>query len=86
MLRITEPSLPRPFKVPGGMAGAIFIGVFPTLLLVAFLIYGDHERILGISSLTFGALLVAAGFVAYGIDGMFRSARRLEPPIDLSRR
>ena len=75
VLRVTEPNLQRPFKVPGGMLGAIFVGVLPTLLLVFFLARGDHEQILGRSSLLFGVLLVLAGFLAYGIDVTLRRAR-----------
>ncbi len=32
VLRIREPELKRPFRVPGGMLGAILIGIPPTLL------------------------------------------------------
>ena len=76
VLRITEPGLPRPFKVPGGMFGAVFLGALPTLLLIFSVIHGEHEQVLGMSGLMFGALLVAGGFVAYGIDVMLRPARR----------
>ncbi len=75
ILRITEPGLPRPFKVPGGTFGAIAVGVFPTLLLVFSIVRGDHERILGMSSLLFGILLIGAGFLAYGVDLCLRRAR-----------
>ncbi len=77
VLRVTEPNLQRPFKVPGGMFGAIFVGVLPTLLLIFFVARGDHEQILGMSSLLFGVLLVVAGFLAYGIDLTFRRTRAL---------
>ncbi len=72
ILRIKEPGLPRPFKVPGGILGVALTGLLPTLLLAISLIRSEHEHILGMSSLLFGALLVAAGFAAYGIDAMFR--------------
>ncbi|MGA2902199.1 MAG: APC family permease [Candidatus Korobacteraceae bacterium] len=78
VLRVTEPNLPRPFKVPGDMFGAILVGVLPTLLLVFFIARGDHEQILGMSSLLFGILLVIAGFLAYGIDLTLRRARPLQ--------
>ena len=32
-LRVREPELPRPFRVPGGMFGAIAVGIPPVLLL-----------------------------------------------------
>ncbi len=75
VLRVTEPGLPRPFKVPGGIFGVIFLGVLPVLLLVFSVIRGEREQILGMSSLLFGVLVVAAGFVAYGIDILLRRAR-----------
>jgi len=83
VLRVTEPSLPRPFKVPGGLFGAIFAGVLPTLLLVLAIVLGEHERILGMNSLWLGVFLVAAGFVAYGIDVALRPVRRLPPSMDV---
>src|SRR6201999_3774711 len=33
VLRVREPQLPRPFRVPGGTVGAVLIGVGPTLLI-----------------------------------------------------
>jgi len=35
VLRIREPGLARPFRVPGGLPGAIAVGVLPMALLVA---------------------------------------------------
>ena len=79
-LRIREPNLPRPFKVPGGVFGTIFIGVFPTLLLGFSIFRSEHEVILGMNSLVFGALLILAGFLAYGLDVAIRPARQEPPP------
>jgi amino acid transporter len=79
-LRIREPNLPRPFKVPGGVFGTIFVGVFPTLLLGISIFRSDHEVILGMNSLIFGALLILAGFVAYALDAAIRGARQEPPP------
>jgi amino acid transporter len=80
VLRIREPYLPRPFKVPGGVFGTIFIGVFPTLLLGFSVFRSDHEQILGINSLIVGAALILAGFVAYALDVAIRAARQEPPP------
>jgi len=79
VLRIREPNLPRPFKVPGGIFGAVFLGIFPTLLLGFSIVRGDEERILGMSGLTFGLILIAAGFFAYGLDLALRPARSAPP-------
>ena len=70
MLRIREPQLHRPFKVPGGLPGAIMIAITPTALLIIALIKNRGERLsLGnfgyISSLDFGLILMAVGVVLY---------------------
>jgi amino acid transporter len=65
VLRIKEPTLRRPFRVPGGMAGAVLCGVCPALLLGFSIMHGEGERISGMSGLAFGALLIAAGIVVY---------------------
>ena len=70
-LRVKEPNLPRPFPVPGGMWGASLIGVFPLLLLCFSVIRGEREQIMGMNGLVFGALLVGAGVLAYGIKLAF---------------
>ena len=78
VLRFTEPDLPRPFKVPGGTFGTIFLTAFPILLLIFSIVHSEREQILGMSSLTFGMILVVAGFVAYGIDVTLRSTRAVD--------
>jgi len=72
VLRVKEPSLPRPFKVPGGMLGAVAVGVLPMLLLVFSIARGEREQIMGINGLLVGAFLALAGFGAYGIDVALR--------------
>jgi amino acid transporter len=64
-LRLREPSLPRPFRVPGGLVGAIAIGVPPTLLLGAALVAGSSERAGALSSLELGAIVTALGPLVY---------------------
>jgi len=71
-LRIKEPDLRRPFRVPGGMVGAVLVGVCPVLLLGFAMVHGEGERILGMSGLAFGALLIAAGFVVYWATSRLR--------------
>jgi amino acid transporter len=72
VLRIKEPTLRRPFKVPGGMAGAILVGVCPALLLGFSIVHGESEQILGMSGLTFGLLLIGGGFLAYWLKSLIR--------------
>ena len=72
VLRLREPELPRPFRVPGGLFGAIAIGIPPMLLLGFSVIRSEHESVLGMSSFEFGMVLIAAGFVAYAINHLLK--------------
>jgi amino acid transporter len=67
-LRVREPELPRPFKVPGGMFGAVAIGIAPMLLLGFSIVRSEHESVLGMSSFAFGMILILAGVVAYFVN------------------
>ena len=68
VLRFREPDLPRPFRVPGGLFGAIAIGIPPMLLLGFSIIRSEHEQIWNMSSFAFGMILIAAGFIAYAVN------------------
>jgi len=67
-LRIREPELKRPFRVPGGLFGAIAVGIPPILLLGFAIVRSEHEVVLGMSSLLFGLIVIGAGAVAYLIN------------------
>src|SRR5581483_6844428 len=75
-LRIREPQLDRPFRVAGGLIGAIAIGIPPMLLLGFDMAQSQSERVWGMSSFAFGALVIAAGIVGYGIVYWAESSRR----------
>ena len=74
VLRIREPELPRPFRVPGGMFGAVAVGIAPMLLLGFSVVRGESAHVLGMSALTFGLLLIAAGVVAYFVNVTLKPA------------
>jgi amino acid transporter len=81
ILRVREPELPRPFRVPGGMIGAVLVGVGPTALLIIALLANRSERFaLGrwgsISQLNFGLILMALGVVYYFVAGRPKSLAR----------
>ncbi len=80
-LRIREPNLRRDFRVPGGLAGAVLAGVFPTALLTLALIHSDHETVLGMNALLFGLSIVVAGFVIYPVTS---AVWRPKPGLELS--
>jgi amino acid transporter len=64
-LRIREPDLPRPYRVPGGMWGAVGIGIFPLILLIAAVVRNQAEPIGPFNALQFGGLLIGLGVLAY---------------------
>ena len=74
VLRFREPELPRPFRVPGGLFGAIAIGIPPVLLLGFSVIRSEHEAVLGMSSFAFGMILIATGFLAYALNHLLKPA------------
>jgi len=67
-LRIREPELARPFRVPGGMFGAVAVGAAPMLLLGFDMVQSEGERVWGMSSFAFGTVVIAAGVVGYAIS------------------
>jgi amino acid transporter len=71
-LRIREPELPRPFRVPGGMFGAIAIGIPPMLMLGFSILRSQHETVFGMSSFAFGMILMGAGVAAYAVNYLLK--------------
>ncbi len=74
VLRVKEPGLERPFKVPGGLWAAVAIGVGPTLLIAFALWAARGERVAGLPALGFAAIVAAAGPVVYLAARMIRRA------------
>ena len=64
-LRVREPDLHRPYRVPGGMFGAVAIGIPPLVLLILTAVRNKIEPVGPINALEFGALLVLAGVAVY---------------------
>jgi hypothetical protein len=60
--------------VPGGLFGAIAVGIFPMLLLGFSIIRSQNEQVLGMSSFAFGIILIGAGVLAYGVNTALRPA------------
>ena len=64
VLRVREPGMARPFRVPGGLAGAVLIAILPSLLLGVAIARNVIEQ--GLThGLLLGLALVAAGPVVY---------------------
>lgn len=65
-LRVREPDLPRPFRVPGGLAGAVLISVPPAVLLALAAWMARAEPVAaGLSAIEVTGLVVAVGFAWY---------------------
>jgi amino acid transporter len=79
VLRIREPRLKRPFRVPGGMFGAVAVGVAPILLLGFALVRSQSEQVWGVSSFALGAIVIAAGAFVYALNHALKPAGWAEP-------
>ncbi|MGZ4820414.1 MAG: APC family permease [Terriglobales bacterium] len=71
VLRLREPDLPRRFRAPGGLIGAVALGIGPAALLVLMYVRGESERTGPVTALGLGAILALLGVVVY-----FFAARR----------
>jgi amino acid transporter len=70
VLRVKEPAMARPFRMPGGMVGAIAAGVGPALLLVFAMWAARDEKMAGMAgmpALAFAGLLAACGPLIYKV-------------------
>ena len=78
VLRLREPSLARPFRIPGGLPAAILAGIGPAALIAFALYAARDERVVGpLPALTFAALVAAAGPLAYLLARLAASRRAL---------
>ena len=72
VLRYREPELHRPFRVPGGMVGAIALGISPAVLITFALWAARDEQVLGLNALLFAAMVAIAGAIMYTITEAVR--------------
>jgi amino acid transporter len=78
-LRVREPALPRPYRVPGGLFGAVAVGVPPLALLVLTVVRNQAEPVGPINAMQFGGILVSLGVVSYFLSNRFRKTGRSHP-------
>ncbi len=76
VLRKREPDLIRPFRVPGGMRGAVAAGIGPGILIVFAMWAARDEKMAGIPALAFAAIVAACGPVIYALMRGVQSRRR----------
>ena len=86
VLRIKAPDMERPYKVPGGTIGAIALSIAPMALLGFSVVQSKGETVAGINALYFGALVIAGGFVAYGIKLLLKPTGWFVPATDQEQR
>jgi len=65
LLRIREPELPRPFRVPGGVTACALLGVAPTVLIIVAALHSRSETLARINALWFSLFVVLAGGGVY---------------------
>jgi amino acid transporter len=65
VLRLREPNLVRPFRVPGGTVGAVLAGIGPALLIVFAMWAARDEKMAGIPALLFAAIVAGCGPLIY---------------------
>jgi amino acid transporter len=78
-LRLREPNLARPYRVPGGVLVTILIGLPPLALMIAAGFLNHSERLGSINGLLFGAIIIAAGPLLYFISRPARNASLNRP-------
>jgi len=65
VLRIREPELVRPFRIPGGTIGAVAIATVPCLLLVLAAVLNRNEKIGSIGAATLAGGVAISGVLIY---------------------
>jgi len=80
VLRMREPLLARPFRIPGGLSAAVAAVVGPAILIAFALYAARNERVGPLPALTLAALVAAAGPLAYLLARIARSRSRSGSP------
>jgi len=79
VLRIREPQLPRKFRVPGGLVGAIAVGVLPMALLIVALFSSGDAGVESTLALAIGVCLAYLGPLIYWVRERYRRVGALQP-------
>jgi amino acid transporter len=79
VLRLREPDLERPFRVPGGMTGAVLLGLGPMAVVALAVWRGAAEEGAG-SALRIGGLLLALGPAIYFVRRLIGFPAPATPP------
>jgi amino acid transporter len=68
LLRIREPQMQRPFRVPGGTVGTALTALGPIALLACALVKSRGDKLGDVSAFTVGVGIAAVGVMAYFIQ------------------
>ncbi len=79
VLRVREPGLHRPYRVPGGTIGAILIGIPPLALIITALVRNSQEAVGATNELVIGAVIVLGGFVMYFLTRLLQRRNQAQP-------
>ncbi len=74
-LRIREPQLRRPFRVPGGLLGAVAIGLPPLALMVVTVVRNYRELVGRTNELALGVAIIVAGVALYVVSRWMARSR-----------
>jgi amino acid transporter len=83
ILRVREPGLHRPYRVPGGTVGAFLIGIPPLALIITALVRNSQEAVGATNELVIGAVIVLAGFVLYFVTRLCQRRKQAQPEAPL---
>ncbi len=83
-LRVREPNLARPYRVPGGTLGAVAIGIPPLTLMALGMARNHSEQIGSTNELVVGFAILAAGILIYFLSPGSRR-RTASPPAESTR-
>ncbi len=72
-LRVRQPDLPRPFRIPGGLLGAIAVGLPPLGLLILSAVRTASERLGATNGLWLAAVIAAVGPGLYFVSRALRA-------------
>ena len=87
-LRLREPELARPFRIPWGLAGAIAVCITPTALIALAFVRNATQLAGPFNALTLDLLLIAAGPAVYGMSRLRQRraiARAADAAVDAAR-
>jgi amino acid transporter len=74
-LRVREPNLARPFRVPGGLAGAVAVGIPPLALMIAAFARNRAELVGATNELAIGLAVIVAGVALYFLSRIYARKR-----------